>query len=386
MRESDIDYSFDGDWGNDAVLGGVAPYDYYTQLRAAAAHAERGPASHQRSTAEDDGFGWVAGLYALRWRRTGCSATSSRASPAHAAFKQLRRDQRCGLRRSGVARAASMTLSAGLRAETRAADYADSDGAAFTPTIRCWVGISRSAASPAGRRAGTSPPAAATRPEASTSDSSCRKTDGPCTRVPVEPRGGTALRCAGCALDGQLAVFHMWRDDQQVATSFQVDPGDPLSYIFLTDNAASGRTVSRAELPGEPVDRLALAGTLGLLHTEYIDYRYGDRDLDGREQAHAPGWQYSLTAKWLGPRDSAHGPTWRAPTAFYFDSSHDQRSRPARSSILKAGWSGRSWAAWLWGRNVFDETTPCAVSTSGSSRPSSRTSSTCSAAIRVRSA
>ena len=40
---------------------------------------------------------------------------------------------------------------------------------------------------------------------------------------------------------GNVAVFHMWREQQQVATSFQLVPGDPLSYVFYTDNAAKGR-------------------------------------------------------------------------------------------------------------------------------------------------
>jgi outer membrane receptor protein involved in Fe transport len=158
------------------------------------------------------------------------------------------------------------------------------------------------------------------------------------------------------AVEGELAVFHMWRDDQQVSTSFQVDPGDPLSYIFLTDNAASGRNYGlEAEVAWRPVDSLRLAGTLGLLHTEYIDYRYGDRDLDGRDQAHAPAWQYSLSAEWLGPHGFSARADVAATAAFYFDASHDQRSDPRTLVNLKTGWSDRSWSVWLWGRNVFDE-------------------------------
>ena len=62
-----------------------------------------------------------------------------------------------------------------------------------------------------------------------------------------------------------------------------------MSYVFYTDNAARGRN---AGLEGSIAWRirpsLTLGGTLGLLHSEYVGYRYGDRDLDGREQAHAP--------------------------------------------------------------------------------------------------
>ena len=148
-----------------------------------------------------------------------------------------------------------MTLSAGLRAETRSADYADSDGAAFAPDDTMLGGhLSLRGGPRRCGRAGTSRPAAATRPAASTSGSSCRRIDGPSrpSTCGIWRQGCASLR-RDAAVEGELAVFHMWRDDQQVATSFQVDPGDPLSYIFLTDNAASGRNYGlEAEVAWQP--------------------------------------------------------------------------------------------------------------------------------------
>jgi hypothetical protein len=41
--------------------------------------------------------------------------------------------------------------------------------------------------------------------------------------------------------------------------------------------------------------------------------------------------------------------------AFYFDASHDQRSRPYVLVNLKAGYASDRWAVYAWGRNVFDE-------------------------------
>jgi outer membrane receptor protein involved in Fe transport len=148
----------------------------------------------------------------------------------------------------------------------------------------------------------------------------------------------------------------MWRDDQQVATSFQVDPRDPSTFAFFTDNAASGRNYGlEAELAWRPVESLTLSGSLGLLESEYIDYRYGEHNLDGREQAHAPGWQYSLTAEWLDARGLMLRADLAAMDGFYFDASHDQRSESRTVVNLKAGWSEEAWSAYLWGRNVFDE-------------------------------
>jgi outer membrane receptor protein involved in Fe transport len=154
----------------------------------------------------------------------------------------------------------------------------------------------------------------------------------------------------------EVAVFHMWRESQQVATSFQLDPGDPLSYVFYTDNAARGRNAGlEATLAWQPVDVLTLGATLGLLRTEYVGYQYGERDLDGREQAHAPGWQYSLSAEWQSPRGWMARADLYGSDAFYFDASHDQQSDAYSLLNLKAGYAAGRWSAYAWGRNVFDE-------------------------------
>ena len=72
-------------------------------------------------------------------------------------------------------------------------------------------------------------------------------------------------------------------------------PGDPLSFIFVTDNAASGENAGAELAAWRPAPALRLGATLGLLRSRYIGYRVGARDLDGRDQAHAPRWQYSLS-------------------------------------------------------------------------------------------
>jgi outer membrane receptor protein involved in Fe transport len=154
----------------------------------------------------------------------------------------------------------------------------------------------------------------------------------------------------------EVAVFHMWREQQQVASSFQLVPGDPLTYVFYTDNAASGRNYGlEATASWQPLDRLSLAASLGLLHTEYLDYAYGERNLDGREQAHAPGYQYSLSAQWGGDTGWMARADLTGVDAFYFDTSHDQRSEPYVTLNLKAGHAWRHWSAYAWARNVTDE-------------------------------
>jgi iron complex outermembrane recepter protein len=353
---SDSVYSFDGDWGNDAYWGEFAPYDYFSHY------------SRERSTLSQDlriesrpgGVAdWVAGVYALRLDED-----------------SLQRDEFAGeLLRPLLATTYAATslavygeaewplsnqlsLTAGLRVETRAADYSDSDGARFDPRDTM-AGGQVSLQGPLGE---------SSRWYATVARGYKAGGFNIGQFVPDERReftpeflwnaeSGMRFGNAGAAVQGDIALFYMWREDQQVATSFQLDPGDPLSYVFYTDNAARGRNYGlEASLAWQPVARLQLGATLGLLHSEYVGYRYGDRDLDGREQAHAPGYQYSLSAQWGG------GDGWKARAdlsgvdAFYFDTSHDQRSDPYTLLNLKVGYSSGPWSVEAWARNVMNET------------------------------
>jgi outer membrane receptor protein involved in Fe transport len=166
---------------------------------------------------------------------------------------------------------------------------------------------------------------------------------------------GYKARSADERLAMQFALFEMRREDQQVSTSFQLTPGDPLSFIFFTDNAARGRNRGlESTLSWRATPRFQLGASLGLLDTEYIGYRFGDRDLDGREQAHAPQYQASLSGEFRSPRGVLAQLDVQSVDDFYFDASHDERA-PAYTLVnLRLGYQAQRWAGYFWVRNVFD--------------------------------
>ena len=80
---------------------------------------------------------------------------------------------------------------------------------------------------------------------------------------------------------------------------------------------------------------------VGLLRSEYEDYINGEgMDLDGRTQAHAPGYQFSVGA------DVAFGEGYFAQVAidgrdeFYFSDSHSEKSKPYTLLNASVGLSG----------------------------------------------
>jgi outer membrane receptor protein involved in Fe transport len=152
------------------------------------------------------------------------------------------------------------------------------------------------------------------------------------------------------------SIFVSRMRDQQVRTSFQIDPGDPTSFVFVTDNAAKGSTIGfEADLRWIPGDAWAVYANIGLLKTEFEDFQTPQVDLTGRAFAHAPEYTLALGASYDFANGFFAGVDLSARDAFYFDLSHDQESAPYELVNARIGYNANAWSAALWVRNVFDE-------------------------------
>jgi outer membrane receptor protein involved in Fe transport len=151
----------------------------------------------------------------------------------------------------------------------------------------------------------------------------------------------------------------MRREHLQVATSLQSDPQDPLTFMFITDNAESGDAwgleSSAALRLGE---RVELTAMLSWMESRYHGYQFGDRDLEGREWAHAPDWKAAVALNWRHPAGWMARLDLSGEAGFYFDTSHDQQSDSRFLANVRAGYEAERWSVYAWGRNLFDERYP----------------------------
>ena len=351
---SDSVYSFDGDWGNDAYWGLDPPYDYFSNYARDRSTLSEDLRLEGKSAVAD----WAAGAYVLRLAED----SLQRDYFDDALTRDPLRTNYTATSLAGYGEAEwhlprGLSLTTGLRLESRSADYRDSDGASFNPRDTMLGGQVSLEGS-----VGTGGHWYATVSRGYKAGGFNIGALVPENRREFQPEYlwnaelGVRYEEPDARWQGQLALFHMWREQQQVAASFQLVPGDPLSYVFFTDNAAQGRNYGvEASGSWRPLSLLTLGATLGLLHSEYLGYAYGDRNLDGREQAHAPGYQYSVSAQWGGAQGWMARADLSAVDAFYFDTSHDQRSQPYTLLNLKAGYATGHWSAYAWARNVTDE-------------------------------
>lgn len=165
---------------------------------------------------------------------------------------------------------------------------------------------------------------------------------------------GTRMDIGAMRLDA--AVFYNRRDDQQVRTSFQLVPGDPASFIFLTDNAARGESIG-LELEADwqiGADWTAFLN-VGLLEASFDRFDSPLAGLDGRDQAHAPSYTLAGGVAYRPEEGLFFSVDVSATDAFYFDVSHDQRSDAYALVNLQLGYASGPWTLTAWMRNALDE-------------------------------
>ncbi len=256
--------------------------------------------------------------------------------------------------------APATTVTAGLRVEEREARYDDSDGVAFDPRDRLWGGELSVT-----HRVAETQSLWATLARGYRAGGFNIGTSVPADRQQFASEylwsAEAGWKGADAAGDRRADVnlYYMRREHPQVSTSLQLDPEDPLTFIYLTDNADSGEAwgleSSATVLAGE---RFELAAMLSWMESRYHGYRFGDRDLEGRAFAHAPEWKASVAATWRHPSGWMARADLSGEAGFYFDTSNDQRADSRFLLNLRTGFDAGRWSVEAWVHNLFDERYP----------------------------
>jgi hypothetical protein len=374
--DSKIRYAFDSDWGNDAFwatrpgcsAAECTPYDYYTAID-----------GKRRSIAEDLRFignedhrlagrvRWLVGAYALRLREDNDQLDTARGyfleDPAElhvSRFASRYAATNAALYGSLDADFGAYQATLGLRTEQRRADYEDSNGIRFAPTDRMIGGNFSLARQFDATHRGYVLVARGYKAGGFNINASL-----PEAQRRFEPEylwnAELGLKHGGAGpLQFDIDVFYMWRQAMQTSISYQAVPGDPTTFGFYTANAARGENYGlEGSLGWQLASRWRLSGSLALLHTRFIGYRYigqaGESvDLDGRAQEYAPGYKTALALEYRHPQGWFARLDATATDGFYISASHDRILPAYQQFDARAGFEHGAWSASLWVRNLFD--------------------------------
>lgn len=346
LADSSIVYGFDGDWS-------AAPDNDFTS---SIDRAHRVVSQDLRwMSAARGGCApcWVLGLYGQNLRETLAQLDLYNGDVYRELTSEYRADNVAGYGQLEFDWSPATRLTVGLRREQRSVRYQDTDATRFQPrdrmtggqlslahvwgggaarlTRRWYASLARGYKA-GGFNIGAAVPAA-------------QRGYGPEFLWSAET--GLSAASGDGRWQARLALFAMRRRAQQVATSLQLDPADPLSFLYLTTNNGHGRNDGlEAEGRWQLTERLSLAGSLGLLRA---------RRGDGRDQEHAPRRQLSVSVDWRQPQGWFMHADAQQVRRFYFSDSHDQVSTPYMLVNLKAGIERGPWSGTLWLKNVLNE-------------------------------
>ncbi len=353
---SDIEYGYDEDWTYDGFHPwGYSSTDQFNRDRDTLT-AEIRLTSSEAGSLFDGRGDWVAGLYMLR-QQVDLLRVYTYADSDFASSFEVQRLAAYGRIESDLSERARLTL--GLRLEAHESDYSDTVDLAYNPDENLVGGRLAYDYALSGNWFGYASLSRGYKAGGFNLDGSL---DESLRQYDAEFLNNYEIGLKGQSPDAglrmRLAVFRMDRDDVQIDSSTTLVRADGSSeFIDFIGNAAEGVNQGvEAELTWSPSERVQILGSLGLLDSEYENYINGNgEDLGGREQAHAPGYQYHLAANVGLLENLGLSLTLEGRDEFFYSDSHDARSRAYDLFHASLTWDWRDFSFSLWGRNLSDE-------------------------------
>jgi len=154
----------------------------------------------------------------------------------------------------------------------------------------------------------------------------------------------------------RAAAFWMERDDVQLKGWYNDGP----LFVGYIDNGSSGTNRGvEIETVVALTPQLQIDASLGYLDTEIKDfYVLGDDELvnkSGRDQGHAPNYQYHVGANWTVVENLVARVEVEGRDRFYYSDSHDARSSAYNLVHASLAYSLGNVDLRLWGRNLTDK-------------------------------
>jgi iron complex outermembrane receptor protein len=373
--DSNINYGFDGDWGNPILW---APYTYdFTEYQA----RQRSTRSLEARLSDvphgaDHGLSWTLGVYAFELREslTDTSAgiyldpfdATQDANSLTVISSNYRKRKAALYGQLDGDFSARARWSVGLRGERDTSSYNDTTTNLDAPTTANNFGPSNSLwsghASVDFKIADGQHVYALIARDFNASGFNL-SAGLPANQLQFTPESvlnfeiGHKTQMSDDRLQINTSLFYMLRHREQLLTGEQLDPSNPNTFIFFTTNARSGYNYGlESTLNWAATRALEFGGSLALLQTRYQGFVQNSVEFPDRALPHAPPWQAALHATWRDPR----GPFARLDVtgmgAFFYDlPPNNTRSNAYALVNGKLGWGNERAEVYLWGRNLLDK-------------------------------
>ena len=352
-----VDYSFDGDWGNNPFWSPYDPYDYF-QRTLRSRNVVSDEFRLETTPGDRNKTAWLIGGFAQQLKESSDTGQNSNNEQFDFNGSDYKANTRAVFSQIDTPVTSDFTFTVAGRYEQRAMHYSDTRNAQFSPTNNM-LGGSTSLTYHVSEQQNIYVTAAR-------GFKGGGFNAGP--NVPANLRQfqpeylwnfevGTKGSFFDRTVDNSTSLFYMARRDQQAKFAFQNDPSDPLSFTYVTDNAARGFNVGlENDTTWRPSSSLHVKSSLALLGTRFTDYSSAaGQDLSGRGQSYASPWQHSQTVRYYFHEKLFLEGNLTGRGAYYFDDSNNQRSKPYHLLNGVIGYERESWSIRFWARNILGQ-------------------------------
>lgn len=158
-------------------------------------------------------------------------------------------------------------------------------------------------------------------------------------------------------LKTRLALFYSKRIDAQVSASYEYrDENDNPRFPSYIENIDNGYNYGLEAEANWAIHRdWRLLGSLGLLQSGLDEYEIEDVTFeDGRDQAHAPNYQFMLGAEHYLNDSWVLSANLEGKDGFYFSDSHNAKSSAYTLMNASAEFNDRNLTLTFWARNIMN--------------------------------
>jgi outer membrane receptor protein involved in Fe transport len=166
-------------------------------------------------------------------------------------------------------------------------------------------------------------------------------------------------------LNATATLFYSTREDMQIK-QWLIDNSEAPEFVGYLSNAPTGLNSGvETSVSYQLTEKVNVFAGLSLLETEVDNIDRLETDpvtwedvrvsIDGREQAHAPKYQFNLGADWQITNSIAANISLNGKDEFYYSYSHDETSDAVVLANASITYKGDMFDVTLWGRNLTDE-------------------------------
>jgi len=349
LANSKMLYSYDGDWGS---LRDNNTYFYSNDKNRDTVSQEFRFTSTPNSKLFNNSTDWLLGFYSLQLKENnhttdnfGTNLRTNYRDTKLATFGQL-----------DFHLSKKQVLSTGLRIENQGSHYSDSNAESYKPNETLWgghitftqqlspqhnayIGISQGYKS-SGFNTGltTGSPANLLRFSKETA---------------INYEIGLKSHSSDNSLSTAISLFYTDRRAPQFHGYTYVKN----NYVYYTENFDTATNYGlESEFDWQTNKQWKFFGSLGLLETNVKGTPLSAAfTINGREQAHAPTYQYTVGTQFRNGAGFYGRITVTGVNSFYFSNSNTAKSNPYTLTNARIGYETEAWEIYLWGRNIFDQ-------------------------------